>query len=69
MGWVGRDLKDSLVPTTSHGKENLPIDQVAQNLIHPSLEYFQGSPFSLSSWWSVERQRYAALYPYALDAC
>jgi len=39
---VGRDLKDHLVPTFYHGKGLLPLDQVAQSHIQPSLEHFQG---------------------------
>jgi len=36
MVWVGRDLKDHLVPTP------LPLDQVAHSPIQPGLEHFQG---------------------------
>jgi len=42
MVWVRRDLKDHLVPTPCHGQGHFPLDQVAQSLIQPSLEHFQG---------------------------
>ena len=31
MVWVGRDLKDHLVPTPCHEQGHLPLDQVAQS--------------------------------------
>jgi len=42
MVWVGRDLKDHLVPTPCPGQGHLPLDQVAQSRIQPGLESFQG---------------------------
>jgi len=40
MVWVGKDLKDHLVPTSHHEQEHLPLDQVAQSSIQPGLERF-----------------------------
>ena len=42
MVWVGRDLKDHLVPTPCHGQRHLPLDQGAQSPIQPGLEHCQG---------------------------
>jgi len=43
MVWVGRDLKDHLVPTPPcHGQGYLPLHQVAQSPTQPGLEHFQG---------------------------
>jgi len=42
MVWVGRDLKDQLIPTPCHGQGHLPPDQVAPSPIQPGLECFQG---------------------------
>jgi len=42
MVWVGRDLKDQIIPTPRHGQQHLPLDQVAQNSVQPGLEQFQG---------------------------
>lgn len=42
MDWVGRVLKDHLVPTPCHAHGPLPLNQVAQSLIRPGLKYFQG---------------------------
>ena len=58
MVWVGRDLKDHLVPTPCHGQGHLPPDQVAQSPSKPGLEHFQGGdihsfsgqPGPVSSW-------------------
>lgn len=33
--WVGRNLKDHLVPTPCQGDGHLPLDQVPQSSIHP----------------------------------
>jgi len=42
MVWVGRYLKDHLVPTPScHGQGHLPPDQAAQSSIQPGLEHCQ----------------------------
>ena len=45
MAWVGRDLKDHLVPTSCHREccqlLNWALDQVAQCTIQPSLEHLQ----------------------------
>lgn len=38
MGWVGRNLKDPLVPC--HGQRHFPLDQVAQNPMQPGPEQF-----------------------------
>jgi len=38
MAWVGRDLKDHLVPTPCHGQGHFSLDQVAQALF---LEEFE----------------------------
>jgi len=37
MVWVGRDLKDQLVPTHLHGQGHLLPDQVAQSLSNLAL--------------------------------
>jgi len=42
MVWVGRDLKDRLVPAPRHGQGHLPLDQAAQSPIQPGLERFRG---------------------------
>ncbi|GAB0192649.1 cAMP-dependent protein kinase inhibitor alpha [Grus japonensis] len=42
MVWVGRDLKDHLVPTPCHGQGHPPLDHIAQSLIRPGLEHCQG---------------------------
>jgi len=42
MFWVGRDLKDHLVPTPLHGQGHLPLHHFAQRPIQPDLEHFQG---------------------------
>ena len=41
MVWVGRDLKDHLVPTPCHGQKHLPLDQVAQSPSQPGFGHFQ----------------------------
>lgn len=38
---VGKDLKHYLVPNLCCGQTHLPLHQVAQSPIQPSLEYFQ----------------------------
>jgi len=40
--WVGRDLTDHLVQLPCHGQGHLPLDQVPQSSIQPSLEHRQG---------------------------
>ena len=40
--WVGRDLKDHLVPTPSHRQGHLPPDQAAACTIQSDLEHCQG---------------------------
>jgi len=42
MVWVGRDLRDHVVPTHCYGQGHLPLDQVAQSPIQPGLEHLQG---------------------------
>jgi len=42
MASVGRDLKDHLVPTPCHGQGHLPLHQVDQSPVQPSLEQPQG---------------------------
>ena len=42
MVWVGKDLKDHLVPPPCHGQGHLPLAQVAQSPVQPGLEPFQG---------------------------
>lgn len=42
MGWIGRELKDCLVPTSLPWAENLPVGQVTQNPVQPGLEHLQG---------------------------
>jgi len=41
MVWVGRDLKDHLVPPPRHGQGHLPLEQAAQSPIQPGLEHCQ----------------------------
>jgi len=42
MVWVGRDLKDHLVPPPLPWQGYLPLDQVVQSPIQPGLEHCQG---------------------------
>jgi len=42
MVWVGRDLKDHLVPSPCHGQGHLPLAHAAQSSIQPGLEHCQG---------------------------
>jgi len=42
MVWVGRELKDHLVPNPCRKQGHLPLDQVAQSSIQPGLEHCQG---------------------------
>ena len=42
MVWLGKDLKDHLVPTPCHEQGHLPLDQGAQSSIQPGLEPCQG---------------------------
>jgi len=40
---VGRNLQDHIVPSpTTTGRDHLPLEKVAQNLVQPGLEHFQG---------------------------
>jgi len=41
MVWVGRDLKDQLVPTTHCGQGCHPLDHAAQGPFQPGLECLQ----------------------------
>ena len=41
MVWVGRELKDLLVPTPCHGQGHLPLDQAAESPVQPGLEHFR----------------------------
>ena len=41
MRWVGRDLKDDIVPTPCHGQGCHLPDQVVQGPIQPGLEHPQ----------------------------
>lgn len=40
MSWIGRGLKDHLIPTPLPWTENLLVGQVTQNSIQPGLEHF-----------------------------
>ena len=40
--WLEGIFKDHLVQAPCHGQGYLPLDQVAQSLIQPHLEHFQG---------------------------
>ena len=42
MVWVGRDLKDHLIPAPCHEQGHLPLHQVAQSPIQPGLGHCQG---------------------------
>ena len=42
MVWVGKDLKDHLVPIPCPGQGHLPLDQVVPNPVQRGLEHFQG---------------------------
>lgn len=42
MVWVGRDLREHLVPALWHKQGHLALDQVAQRPIQPVIQYFQG---------------------------
>jgi len=49
MVWVGRDLKDHLVPTPlTGGQGHLQLDQVGQSPIQTGLEHIQGGAFTAS---------------------
>jgi len=48
MVWVGKDLKDHLVPSPCHGQGPLPPDQVAQSPVQPGLEHCQGGAATAS---------------------
>ena len=53
MVWVGRDLKDHLVPTPLPGQGHPPLDQGAQSHIQPGLGHFQGGGIHSFSGISV----------------
>ena len=50
MIWVGKNIKDHLVPFPCYREGHLPLDQVAQSLIQPGLEWLQGEAFTASLW-------------------
>jgi len=41
MTTIGEDLKDHLIPTSCHGQNCHPLDQVDQHPIQPSFECLQ----------------------------
>ena len=42
MAWIGRDLKDHVVPNPCHEEGCHPSDQAAQGPIQPVLEHLKG---------------------------
>jgi len=42
MVWIGRNLKDLLVPIICHGQGHRPLDQVTPSPIQPCPEHIQG---------------------------
>jgi len=51
MVWVGRALKDHLIPTLQHGQGHLLLDQVTQSPIQPGLEDFQEGGIYFSDFY------------------
>lgn len=41
--WVGKALKDHLVPAPCRGQGHIPLDQVAHSSIQPYLEHWVGA--------------------------
>lgn len=51
MVWIGRDLKDNLVPSPCRGQVHLPLFQLAQYSVQRGLEHFQGWDMLLSGFY------------------
>mgnify|MGYP001859172498 CR=1 FL=1 len=54
MVWVGRDIKDHLVPILYCGQGHIQFDQAAWGPIQPGLEHLHGWGIYRFYWQSVQ---------------